>query len=177
MLLPAAPRPPQNCGPMHKSMEFRTWGKKKSRLKSKKAEETAEGFLTEAVIDTNVIVSGLLRADSAPGEIIDLIFGNIIIPVFDDRILYEDRDVLARPKFAFPASVIEDLLSAVTVIGHQVVAKRTHVRLPDEKDRCFYECALSTGSKMLIRGNKKHFPEHKCPEIVVLSPSEFLKIL
>jgi putative PIN family toxin of toxin-antitoxin system len=146
-------------------------------LKSKKAEKTAEGFLTEAVIDTNVIVSGLLRADSPPGEIIDLVFGNIIIPIFDDRILYEYRDVLMRPKFAFPAPVIEDFLSAVAVIGRQIVAKHTHVRLPDEKDRCFYECALSAGSKTLITGNKKHFPEHKCPEIVVFSPSEFLKTL
>jgi len=71
-------------------------------------------------------------------------FRNVITPVFDDRICLKYRDVLARPKFCFPLEVVEDLLSAVTVIGKPVIAEHTHVRLPDEKDRCFYECALST---------------------------------
>jgi hypothetical protein len=74
-------------------------------------------------------------------------------------------------------TIIDDLLSALSIIGRPVVAKHTHICLPDEKDRCFYECTLSTASKALISGNKKHFPENKCPEIIVFSPSEFLKIL
>ena len=131
----------------------------------------------EAVIDTNVLVSGLLRADGPAGEIVDCIFGNVITPVFDDRILFEYRDVLARPKFCFPLEVVEDLLSAVTVIGKPVIAEHTHVRLPDEKDRCFYECALSTNSGFLITGNRKHFPFHTCRGIRTCSPSEFLACL
>jgi uncharacterized protein len=131
----------------------------------------------EAVIDTNVLVSGLLCADSAPGEIIDLVFGSVIVPVFDDRILFEYRDVLLRPKFSFPSPIVEDLLSAFIVVGRQVIVAHTHVLLPDEKDRCFYECALSSASKALITGNRKHFPALKCPGIIVRSPSEILKIL
>jgi putative PIN family toxin of toxin-antitoxin system len=128
----------------------------------------------DAVIDTNVLVSGLLRAESPTGEIIDNIFGNSITPVFDDRILFEYRDVLVRPKFSFPAQVVEDLLSAISTIGRPVIATHTHVRLPDEKDRCFYECALATNSGILITGNKKHFPERACPGVRVYSPVEFL---
>jgi len=130
----------------------------------------------EAVLDTNVLVSGLLRADTPPGEIIDLVFGNIITPVFDDRILYEYRDVLHRHKFAFPRQVVEDLLTAMVTIGRLAIVTHTHVELPDEKDRCFYECALSTVSKILITGNKKHFPVKKCSGINVLSPKEFLSL-
>jgi putative PIN family toxin of toxin-antitoxin system len=133
----------------------------------------------EAVIDTNVLVSGLLRADSPAGEIIDGIFGNVITPVFDDRILFEYRDVLARPKFSFPAPVVADLLSALTIIGRPVIAVHSHVRLPDEKDRCFYECALATTSGILVTGNQRHFPEHvhNGIRVRVYSPSEFLIVL
>jgi predicted nucleic acid-binding protein len=55
----------------------------------------------EAVLDTNVLVSGHLRSDGPPGEIVDLIFRGLIIPAFDDRNLYEYRDVLRHPKFLF----------------------------------------------------------------------------
>jgi putative toxin-antitoxin system toxin component, PIN family len=130
----------------------------------------------EAVIDTNVLVSGLLCADSPPGEIVDLIFAKSITPVFDDRILYEYRNVLTRPKFSFPKTAIEELLSTFISIGLQVFAIHTHSKLPDEKDRCFYECALSISSKAFITGNKKHFPAHQCPGITVFSPSEFLDL-
>ncbi|MDD5675566.1 MAG: putative toxin-antitoxin system toxin component, PIN family [Chitinivibrionales bacterium] len=130
----------------------------------------------EVVLDTNVLVSGLLYANSPPGKIIDLVFNNSITPVFDDRILYEYRDVLKRPKFAFPMQVIEELLAAFVAIGRQTMAPLIHVKLPDEKDRCFYECALSSKSKILITGNKKHFPTHKCPGISVFLPAEFLAI-
>jgi putative PIN family toxin of toxin-antitoxin system len=131
----------------------------------------------EAVIDTNVLVSGLLRADGPTGEIIDCVFGNVVTPVFDDRILFEYRDVLARPKFSFPVPVVEDLLSAITIIGRQVIAAHTHAKLPDEKDRCFYECSLSTKSGILITGNRKHFPEYTCRGIRIYSPLEFLSLL
>lgn len=131
----------------------------------------------EAVIDTNVLVSGLLHAEGPTGEIIDCVFGNIITPVFDDRILFEYRDVLLRPKFSFPLPVVENLLSAITAIGRPVIAPHTHARLPDEKDRCFFECALSTSSKTIITGNKKHFPARQCHGIIVFSPSEFLGVV
>ena len=129
----------------------------------------------EIVFDTNVLVSGLLQPKSAPGEIIDLVFGEAVTPVFDDRILYEYRDVLVRPKFAFPLYIVEDLLNAITTIGRQVIAVHTSISLPDENDRCFYECAQTTSSQTLVTGNKKHFPAHKCPAIRVFSPREFLE--
>jgi putative PIN family toxin of toxin-antitoxin system len=131
----------------------------------------------EAVLDTNVLVSGLLNANTPSGETIDFIFNGSLIPVFDDRILYEYREVLARPKFSFPGTVVKELLEAVIIIGRQAIATHTHSRLPDESDRCFYECELSTPSKLLITGNKKHSPVRYCPGITTVSPAEFLAIM
>jgi uncharacterized protein len=128
----------------------------------------------DAVIDTNVLISGLLFAESPPGEILDLVFRNDLEPVFDDRILYEYREVLRRPKFSFPESVIEDLLLSLIRVGRAVIPVHSRLKLPDEKDRCFYECATATLSKLLITGNKKHFPTQRCPGIIIFTPKEFL---
>lgn len=52
-----------------------------------------------AVIDTNVLVSALLKWNSVPGKIIEMVFTGIITPILNDDILREYREVLFRPKF------------------------------------------------------------------------------
>ena len=55
-----------------------------------------------AVIDTNVLVSALLRWDSVPGQVVQQTYAHEIIPVFNDSILQEYEEVLSRKKFHFP---------------------------------------------------------------------------
>ena len=54
-----------------------------------------------AVIDTNVIVSAVISKslESNPAKIIRAIVQDRIIPLFNDEILDEYREVLSRPKF------------------------------------------------------------------------------
>ena len=40
-----------------------------------------------AVIDTNVLVSAMLKWQSVPGKILELAFSGLIIPLFNDEIL------------------------------------------------------------------------------------------
>ena len=47
------------------------------------------------VLDTNVLVSGLLNPNGSPGKILDLIIGNHIQIAYDDRILGEYEEVLS----------------------------------------------------------------------------------
>jgi putative PIN family toxin of toxin-antitoxin system len=128
----------------------------------------------EVVLDTNVIVSGLISPNGPPGEIIDLIFSGLISPVFDDRILFEYRDVLLREKFSFSPVLVENLLHSICIIGRQVIPERTSAKLPDAADRCFYECALASVLKILVTGNIKHFPTNRCKRIAIYSPWDFL---
>lgn len=128
----------------------------------------------DIVIDTNVLISGLLSPHSNTGEIVDMILSGQITPIFDDRILNEYEIVLKRDRFSFSQQVIETLLLSIKNLGKLIIPIHTAVKLIDEKDRCFYECALATESKILITGNKKHFPKNICSDINVLSPKEFL---
>ena len=50
------------------------------------------------VLDTNVLVSGLLNPNGTPGRILDLILGRYLTLLYDDRIIGEYSDVLARPQ-------------------------------------------------------------------------------
>lgn len=128
----------------------------------------------QAVIDTNIIVSGLLNPSNPPGEIIDMLFSGQIVLVYDDRILNEYSIVLRRNKFSFPLKDIDVFLETIRSIGERVVPFHLPVSLPDDKDRCFIECALSTREKIIITGNKKHFLLSAMKDITVLSPREFI---
>ena len=51
------------------------------------------------VIDTNVLVSAVLKSHSVPGSIVELAFDGPIIPILNEAIEKEYREVLSRPKF------------------------------------------------------------------------------
>ena len=129
----------------------------------------------DVVIDTNVFISGLLKPYSITGEIIDMIFSGQITPIFDDRILEEYELVMLRSKFGFPVDIINEFLFSLQTIGKIMIPLHTGVKLPDENDRCFYECALCSETKILITGNKKRFPKKICFEIRLFSPREFVE--
>jgi len=53
------------------------------------------------VIDTNVLVSGLINPDGPPARVVDLLLANVIQAAFDDRVLAEYDEVLTRKPFSF----------------------------------------------------------------------------
>ncbi|OGJ87725.1 MAG: putative toxin-antitoxin system toxin component, PIN family [Candidatus Raymondbacteria bacterium RifOxyA12_full_50_37] len=131
----------------------------------------------EVVVDTNVLVSGLIRSHGCPAEIVQMITCGELVPAFDLRIVHEYGIVLSRDIFGFSKIAVERLLSAIRRLGRQVIPPHATVSLPDEKDRCFYECALVAQTNILITGNKKHFPPGLCTGIRILSPNEFLSTM
>ena len=129
-----------------------------------------------AVIDTNVLVSAMLKHHSVTGSIIDLAFDGPIIPVLNDAIEKEYREVLSRPKFHLPSDLIEDILSSFHQRGCYVDAEELDIELPDPKDRVFYEVVMEERKDedaYLVTGNIKHFPEKP----YVVTPRQMLNII
>lgn len=60
-----------------------------------------------AVIDTNVLVSALLKWNSVPGCVLEHAFTGNIIPLLNEQVLKEYIDVLKRPKFHFSKENID----------------------------------------------------------------------
>ena len=54
------------------------------------------------VIDTNVIVSAMLKHSSIPGLVLESALSGIIIPVLNKEFVSEYRTVLMRDKFHLP---------------------------------------------------------------------------
>lgn len=128
------------------------------------------------VLDTNVLVSGLLNPHGAPGRVVDLLVLGKLRPQFDDRILHEYRDVLARSRFGFDPDDVEALLEHLRSVGDRLTAPPLAVRLPDEDDLPFLEVAACGGARALVTGNGADFePRRGSHSVPVLSPDAFLE--
>ena len=127
-----------------------------------------------AVIDTNVVVSALLSKNiqSPTVVLLNLIVDGKIIPVYNEEILDEYRDVLIRKKFQFDAEKIEAALKAIRA-GVCVERTVSDWHFPDEDDAVFYEVAMSVEDAYLVTGNIRHFPKVS----KVVTPAEMIKIV
>ena len=67
-----------------------------------------------AVMDTNVLVSAMLKWQSVPGKILELAFSGLIIPLFNDEILSEYKIVLSRPKFKLSNELVNSIVTLKT---------------------------------------------------------------
>ena len=79
----------------------------------------------KVVLDTNVLVSGLLNPDGNPGRVLDLLLAGEITLLVDDRILAEYRAVLARPRFGFDVGDIVDVISQIEAESEEPDLSRT----------------------------------------------------
>jgi len=129
------------------------------------------------VMDTNVLVSGLLTPHSPAATLIRLIVQGSIRLVFDERMLAEYREVLTRPKFGFGLEQIEDFLAQIEEEGLKIAAQPVHAILPDPDDLPFLEVALSAGVDCLVTGNTRHYPSQERRGIQVVSPRECLELI
>jgi putative PIN family toxin of toxin-antitoxin system len=127
------------------------------------------------VIDTNVVVSALLKADSVPAAVLRCVLNGNALFAYDARILLEYREVLHRSRFCFSPELVDQLLRYLTDIGIAVAATPLRVSLLDPDDAKFLEVCLSAGERgQLITGNTRHYPETSRQGAIVLTPREWL---
>ena len=127
------------------------------------------------VLDTNVLVSGLLTPFGPSGEIVRMVSAGELILYIDARILSEYQEVLHRPKFKFNKDHISILLDFIKLYGQFVSSLPLKNRLPDPDDEPFLEVAIAGKVRSLITGNIVHYPLSFREGIKILSPSEFLE--
>jgi putative PIN family toxin of toxin-antitoxin system len=127
------------------------------------------------VLDTNVLVSGLLSPFGPPGEIVRMVSSGAVSLCIDARILSEYEEVLARPRFAFEPDAVAALLDYIDVRGETVASGPLAVRLPDPDDEPFLEVAVAGKVDALVTGNLAHFPQGALGGASVLAPAEFIE--
>ncbi len=126
------------------------------------------------VVDTNVLVSGLLNPRGAPGRIVDLLLAGYVSLLVDDRIQAEYHEVLRRGRFGFDARDVGALLAFIDATATHVHGRPLAERLADEDDEPFLEAAIAGDADALVTGNVRHFPARLAQGIRIVSPATFV---
>ena len=129
-----------------------------------------------AVIDTNVIVSSMLKADSIPGLIINYVESNVIIPLLSEEIIDEYIEVLTRNKFEIAHDKVMEMISIIKSKGIILKREQTLEEFVDKDDVVFFEIVMSARQTMdayLVTGNMKHYPIRS----YVVTPREMIDII
>lgn len=124
------------------------------------------------VLDTNVLVSGVINPDGLPARLLNIIINRTLTINADSRILSEYNRVLTSPKFSFPEMYILHLLNYISSESKPVLPNPYPSNLKDPFDLSFVEVALHENIP-LITGNKKHF--ENIENLRLYSPKEFLE--
>jgi len=128
------------------------------------------------VLDTNVIISGVLTTHGVCGQILDLMIEGLFEICLDDRILDEYNTVLLREEFKLDSDDVEELIGFIRSSALPVTAVPRIRELPDPDDLPFLEIAEAAGA-ILVTGNIRHYPSDSCDSIKVLTPREFLSLI
>jgi len=128
------------------------------------------------VLDTNVLVSGLLNPHGPPGRIVALVAGGSLALHYDARMLSEYEAVLRRQRFAFPPVLVDLVLHQIVAQGLRTTGVPLPRTLPDPDDEPFLEVAVSAGCP-LVTGNLRHFPQNLREGVEVWTPAQLVQRL
>lgn len=128
------------------------------------------------VLDTNVLVSGLLNSKGNPATILSLALRGAVKVCYDGRILAEYAEVLARPHFKFDPQRTRDVLGKLEADGVSVSPSQAALGLPDRDDEPFLAVALAAPADYLVTGNTADYPADKCRGARVVTPAEFVAL-
>jgi uncharacterized protein len=127
-----------------------------------------------AVIDTNVLVSGLLSPTGNEALIMLAIHQGLVHPCFSEEILEEYAAVLARPKFAFPPDEMAALLAMFRDQGELFTPQGSAEIATDPGDTKFLQCAQAAQADFIVTGNKRDFPAGLYGVTRIVSAGELL---
>ncbi len=128
----------------------------------------------KVVIDTNVLVSGMLTRDGTCVQVIQLGYQKLIPWQVDRRVLDEYQEILLRPKFRMTPEDVSEAIDMIVTCAEFVTALPLDVALPDSSDLPFLEVAHASEA-VLVTGNTRHFPKRLCKGVPVLTPRQFLE--
>lgn len=129
------------------------------------------------VVDTNVLVSGLLTPFGMCADLVRLFTSDEIILCGDSRILLEYEEVLGREHFRLDPKLVAILMEYIRKTAEFHSCKPLTKALPDSDDCCFLEVATAAHADCLITGNTRHFPPKLRCGVRVCTPADFLDML
>lgn len=134
-----------------------------------------------AVIDTNVLVSGLIRPRGAPGAVLRALRDRRFVAVVSPAILEEIIDVLSRPwlrdKYAIDDQGVEAFLRLLVLRAELVEPHSEIRRCRDPDDDKFLETAVDGRADRLVSGDAGLLALGSIEGVAIVDPAGFLEEL
>ena len=133
--------------------------------------------MLKAVLDTNILVSGLLRTSPNCSVILEKFAHNAFTLVISPAILEEYIDVISRPKFRhiITAKSAREIVEIINARAFWVNPSEKLQAIPeDDDDNRFLEAALASGSNVIVSGDTHLLALKTFRRIPILSAKEFL---
>lgn len=133
------------------------------------------------VIDTNVLISGLLSPSGPPAAVLDMwISGRINVCVSPD-IVEEYVSVLLRPSFAVMGTHTEryNIMAGLLELPSTIMIYpqcRLNVIEDDPDDNIFLACAVEARAEAIISGDEHLLNLGEYQGIVIWQPAHFVKM-
>lgn len=133
--------------------------------------------MIRVVIDTNVLISGILFQKSIPGEIIFAWLRNKFVSVTSNKIKQEVINTLKKPKLKKHVNSKHfDLVEQLFLFSEIVNPSTKYNVCQDKDDNMLFEVAKEGQTDFIVSGDKKVLDVDFEP-IKVITPQKFLEIL
>jgi uncharacterized protein len=132
--------------------------------------------MLRVVLDTNVVVSGLLHQKGAPAAILDAATSKQFRCYISESLLDEYREVLTRDYLAPDQRRATRFIGALREVALFVGPRKKVAIARDPDDHRVMECALEAGADYIITGNIRGLPA-QFHGVRVVTPRDFLFIL
>ncbi|MBP7964434.1 MAG: putative toxin-antitoxin system toxin component, PIN family [Caldilineaceae bacterium] len=130
-----------------------------------------------AVLDTNVFVSGLLRPQGVPGQILRLWRTGRLHLLYSPALLDELVNVLARPrlrKYGLQSDDVRAVIDFLHEYGQLVIPTEPLAVCRDPKDNHILEIALTSRADAIVSGDADLLVLHPFQGTPILSPADFM---
>lgn len=135
--------------------------------------------MKRVVIDTNVIISGLMKAESVPGKILKAWRKNKFILLLSPPIFEEINEVIRRKEVAkyhkMKEEEIDDFLLNLYSATQETPGEIELNVVEDPDDNIFLVCAIEGDAHYVVTGDKLFLKLEEYEGIKIITPTQFLK--
>jgi|ERR1700694_5241960 len=132
--------------------------------------------MIRVVLDTNIVVSAMLRTGGFPEAALSLAVNRILQLCISEPILAEYQEVLNRSKLGIDPQKAATALARIREAGLLVSPCVPVKACTDPDDNIFLECAEAAEANFLVTGNTAHFPD-VWAKTTIVTPREFLEMI
>jgi putative PIN family toxin of toxin-antitoxin system len=128
-----------------------------------------------AVLDTNIVVSGLLKPQGNERMVLALALSRKFVALVSTPIWNEYEAVLRRPELKLRREEVDKALTELRKSAEFIEPTRTLTVSPDGADNRFLECATAGKADYIVTGNKRHFPA-RYADIQIVNARELIQV-